>query len=159
MNTFISFLLKYDCYTLEFWIPNLAKYVLQRCTSAREDPGKDAEENKSGTQFSGGDWALAVRWLDRTNDDCERRTFESWVDKSEHSFERYVITDSTELRALEFTMLSEEPLPKLVEVRKSSRTSVKANTEASLARCKPQSRPDRWIMPITVENDILSELW
>lgn len=96
-----------------------------------------------GTRFTAGDYALAVKWLDRLSEDPEQRTFEL----NHESVETFVI-NSTELR------MSNLELDKVVPTGAAPRRQLRASTRNS-----SRVRKEKFMLPIQIEQHILETLY
>jgi hypothetical protein len=80
-----------------------------------------------GTRFDQGDFAIAVKWLSRLDEDPEFRTFELSNDPSEEDF----VVNSTELRLASVELELVSPIGEVV--RRSSRSSTYASSRAQIS--------------------------
>jgi hypothetical protein len=102
----------------------------------------DRREHIDGTRFDPGDYAIAVQWLKRLDEDPQQRTFE--VDTSA---KQYVI-NSTELR---FTDVELELVPPIgPAVRRSGRGMTRAQSSGGRVLNR------QYVIPIEIEQTILN---
>jgi hypothetical protein len=102
-------------------------------------------KNIDGTRFDPGDFAIAVRWLERVDDDEQQRTFE--FSSTEGS--QFVI-NSTELRHSGFELDKVAPLGPIP--RRSARSSTQVS---SRARAAQSNIPTQYVLPVQIEQFIL----
>jgi hypothetical protein len=102
-------------------------------------------KNIDGTRFDPGDFAIAVRWLERVDDDEQQRTFEfSSTDGSQF------VINSTELRHSGFELDKVAPLGPIP--RRSARSSTQVS---SRARAAQSNIPTQYVLPVQIEQFIL----
>ena len=96
-----------------------------------------------GTSFTQGDYAIAVRWLNRLEEDPEQRTFELIGDSNQF------VVNSTELRLTKIEM--ERVRVAGAPVRVSARASTRAQQRVD--------RPVKYNLPAATEQVILNSCW
>ena len=102
-------------------------------------------KNIDGTGFDPGDFAIAVRWLERVDDDEQQRTFEfSSTDGSQF------VINSTELRHSGFELDKVAPLGPIP--RRAARSSTQVS---SRARAAQSNIPTQYVLPVQIEQFIL----
>ena len=113
------------------------------------------------TEFTRGDYALAVKWWAKTTDDPEDRTIEEWQPSAEDvaacgievGDDVFFIVNSTELRDVGFQMDAVDPPPTPVAVPRRRGRSASAQPERS------SSAGRRFRVPADVENRHLALCW
>ena len=101
-------------------------------------------KNIDGTRFDPGDFAIAVRWLERVDDDEQQRTFEfSSTDGSQF------VINSTELRHSGFEFDKVAPLGPIP--RRLARSSAQVS---SRARAAQSNVPTQYVLPVQIEQFI-----
>ena len=115
-----------------------------------------------GTEFTRGDYAIAVQWWVKTTTDHEERTYKEWKpssqDKEQHGIEtadgHYFIFNATELRLVGFPM---EPLdmPPPPQVQLVSSRTRRARSVAQ----NPSTSGKSFRLPVDIENQILAMCW
>lgn len=110
----------------------------------KQAQGKD-REYIDGTRFDNGDYAVAVRWLTRLDEDPEQRTFE--LDPGSEIF----TINSTELRWNNIEL--DRVLPAEPQVRRSSRGMTRAQSNQGIVL------PSKYTIPVEAEQAILNDCW
>ena len=115
-------------------------------------------ETVDGTQFTRGDYMLAVEWWDLDPSDPEGRTYKRW--KPPAGSPKQFVLNSTELRDINFTMKAETPAasPPLQQVRRSGRAHVTTATRDERMR-QEAAEDSAFCMPAEIENEILRRCW
>ena len=115
-------------------------------------------ETVDGTQFTRGDYMLAVEWWDLDPSDPEGRTYKRWKPPAGSS--KQFVLNSTELRDINFTMNAEKPAasPPLQQVRRSGRAHVTTATHDERMR-QEAAEDSAFCMPAEIENEILRRCW
>ena len=107
-----------------------------------------ARKTVDGTRFDPGDYAIAVRWLNRAEDGEQQRTFNLCSTNST----QFVI-NSTELRHSCFELDKVAPLGPIP--RRSARSSTQASSKARAAGRNPITQ---YVLPVQIEQFILESL-
>ena len=113
-----------------------------------------------GTEFTRGDYAIAVKWWAKTTTDPEERTFEEWKpsaqDREQHGIEtnngHFFILNSTELRLVDFPMDAVDQLQAPQGLRVTTR-------RARSMPERPSTAGRNFRLPADVENQILAMCW
>lgn len=121
----------------------------------------DRSERINGSEYTRGDYAVAVKWWVKTSDDPEERTYEAEVPSAEdiqaygmeQDDDTFFLVNSTELRMVGFQMDPIDPPP-----RPTAHVSHRTRGASSAPECA-STEGRRFRLPADVENQGLAMCW
>jgi hypothetical protein len=144
------------------------QYWIGRATSIMQTFKESGSVSGTGgrVRYDAGDMQIAVQWVDRTDVDSERRTFELWEPPRGAEAPATFSFNSSELRKVKVEMVSVPPVRAAMRVvareRRVAATVADASRRANAAVVRRAVHATiaplpaaRWIIPVAEENIIL----